>query len=76
MPDPVKYLRYIKSNEVRLPKVPNTGRLYMCNTRNWMISRSCLMETILLIRKKEVRFKVFEEITVKVRFKDFSHSRG
>ena len=39
-------------------------------------SRSRFMKTILVIRKKGVGFKVFEEMSIEKRFKDFSNSRS
>ena len=38
--------------------------------------RSCLMEAILVIRKKNVRFEMFDEVGVKQSFENFSNSQS
>ena len=74
MPDSVKCLRDIKSDDIRFPKVPKRGRPYMSKIREKITSISHFMGTILVIRKKGVGFKVFEEMSIEKRFEDFSNS--
>ena len=76
MPDSVKCLRDIESDGKWFSKVPKRGWPDMSKIGKKIPYRSCLMEAILVIRKKIVRFEMFDEVGVKQSFKNLGNSRS
>ena len=76
MPDSVKCLRYIKSDDEWFSEVPKRGWPGMSKIGKKIPCRSCLTEAIVVIWKKIVRFEIFDEVGVEQSFKNLSNSRS
>ena len=76
MPDSVKCLRDIKSNDEWFSEVPKRGWPSMSKIGKKIPCRSCLTEAILVIGKKIVRFKMFDEVGIKQSFENLGNSRS
>ena len=74
MPDSVKCLRDIGSDDKWFSEVPKRRWPGMSKTGKKIPCRSCLTEAILVIWKKLVRFEVFDEVGVKQNLKNLSNS--
>ena len=76
MPDSVKCLRDIKSDDEWFSEVPKRGWPGMSTIGKKIPCRSCFMEAILVIWKKNVRFEMFDEVGVKQSFENLSNSQS
>ena len=76
MPDSVKCLGDIKSDDKWFSKVPKRERPGLSKIGKMIPCRSYLTDTILVIWKKIVRFEMFDEVGVKQSFENLSNSRS
>ena len=74
MPDSVKCLRDIKSNNEWFSEVPKRGWPSRSKIGKKIPCRSCLAEAILVIGKKIVRLKMFDEVGIKQSFENLGNS--
>ena len=76
MPDSVKCLRDIKSDDEWFSEVLKRGWPDMSKIGKKIPCRSCLTEAILVIWKKVVKFEMLDEVGVKQSFEILSNSRS
>ena len=76
MPDSVKCLGDIKSDDEWFSEAPKRGWPGMSKIGKKIPCRSCPMEAVLVIWKKIVRFEMFDEVEVKQSFENLSNSRS